>query len=143
MKRLIIEITVYIFIVLFFYTGLSKIVDFNVFFVGVSGVPALKKFAYIIAVAVPVIELIIVTLLLIPKTKGLGLRASFILMTIFTVYVALILGTSKHLPCSCGGIFYKISWKPHLYLNIFLTLLAAISLYFIKDERKFKLSTQR
>jgi hypothetical protein len=134
MKNRIINLTVYTYIVLFLYTGLSKIVDFNVFVVTLSVSPIAKNHAELIAIAVPVVELIVVALLLIPKTKRIGLISSFVLMVVFTAYVALILGTSKRLPCSCGGIFYKITWRPHLYLNIFLTFMAAVSLYFMKRK---------
>jgi len=131
MRNLTIGIAVYTFIVLFLYTGLSKIADHHVFFVALQGSPLIKPYAKLISVLVPLVELIIVCLLLIPRTKVIGLYSSFFLMVLFTAYLVIILSGSR-LPCSCGGIFYKISWKPHLYLNIFLTALAAAGIIFAK-----------
>lgn len=132
------NIAAYTFVVLFLYTGLSKIVDFNVFYVTLTASPLAKNYAMLIAISVPTIELIIVVLLLIPKTQRLGLVLSMILMVIFTGYVGSILSYS-HQPCSCGGIFYKIQWKPHLFINIALTLLAIAAITMkSKDDYRYQ-----
>lgn len=141
MKKITVDIAVYTFVVLFLYTGLSKFVDFNVFVVTLGASPLVKDYKYLVAVGIPTVELVIVLLLLIPKTKRIGFYASFFLMVIFTAYVAIILGGSEQLPCSCGGVFYKITWKPHLFLNIFLTLLAGTALMFLEKDRRLRLST--
>nr|WP_276834881.1 MauE/DoxX family redox-associated membrane protein [Chryseobacterium cucumeris] len=58
----------------------------------------------------------------------MGLIGSFVLMLIFTGYIALLLSKSKNLPCSCGGILEKMSWNQHLYFNIGCVTLSAIAL---------------
>jgi hypothetical protein len=69
----------------------------------------------------------------------LGLLASFGLMTVFTIYIAYMLLTSSHLPCSCGGVISKLSWKEHLWLNVLLSVLAAFSLCL---QQRFKFLLQ-
>jgi hypothetical protein len=55
-----------------------------------------------------------------------------VMMIIFTIYILAIIRFSKHLPCSCGGIISELSWKEHLFLNVFLILLAAIGIRALK-----------
>jgi methylamine utilization protein MauE len=54
----------------------------------------------------------------IPKTRLLGLYASFSLMTMFTAYIIAILRFSEFIPCSCGGVLSHMSWIQHLWFNV-------------------------
>lgn len=143
-ERLKIAITIvisYLFILLFTYAAANKLLDFQNFTQQLGQSPLLSSFAGQLAWAVPVAELIIVTLLLIPKYRYAGLIASFILMLIFTVYIYIILNHSVFVPCSCGGILEKMTWKEHLVFNIGFLLLATMAIAFqiqVKKENKFQ-----
>lgn len=128
-KKLIINITRYIFIFLFVYTATSKWIGYRTFVSNIEHSESIAQFAVPLAILIPAAEFIIAALLLFPRTIRLGLWASFVLMGIFTVYVALILGFAPSLPCSCGGIISELSWPQHLVLNIVLTALAAWAVY--------------
>jgi hypothetical protein len=78
--------------------------------------------------AVPVTELAAAGLLLIRRTRRIGLFVSLALMVSFTLYLAFMLGTEKHLPCSCGGVMSAMSWGQHLVFNIFFTIVPIIGL---------------
>jgi hypothetical protein len=39
----------------------------------------------------------------------------------------------KNLPCSCGGIISKLSWKQHILFNLFFIMLSITG---IKVQRK-------
>lgn len=123
-----IEFVSYFFILLFCYAGISKIMDFENFQIQISQSLFLSKYARFIPFVVIILELIIAGLLCYRKTRNVGMIGSFILMLVFTGYIALILSTTEKLPCSCGGILEKMSWNQHLIFNIGCVLLAAIAL---------------
>lgn len=127
-KTRVVEFISYFFILLFYYASISKIMDFENFQIQISESPLLSAYAAFLPFAIIILELIIAGLLCYRKTRNVGLIGSFILMLIFTGYIALILSTSDNLPCSCGGILEKMSWNQHLIFNIGCVLLAAIAL---------------
>lgn len=140
-----IEITAYALILVFSYTALSKLFDFDTFKLQLSQSPITTKYASIIAVVVPFSELILALLLLFQKTRLIALYGSLLLMSSFTFYIYFMLYYSFYVPCSCGGIIQKLSWPQHLALNIVLTVLCAIAifgqLYFRRKEVPMRLAT--
>jgi len=128
-KIIIIDIISYSFFTLFLYAAASKILDYNNFKVQLSKSPIVTEFASIIAWALPVVESIIAVLLLITKTKLLGLYGSFTLMVLFTSYIIGILNFSNSIPCSCGGILERMGWTDHLIFNAFFVLISMIGIF--------------
>lgn len=136
-KAIIIEIICFLFILLFVYASLMKLKDTELFVVQLSQSPMLMPFATWVAWVIPSIELIVAALLIVPRLKLIGLIASFTLMTMFTVYIIVIMNFAQHVPCSCGGILSDMGWKEHLIFNIGFLLLALtgiILLTYRKDE---------
>lgn len=127
-----IEFITAIFILLFVYTATSKLFTHRLFIITLKEAGVLNSASDFLSWAVPAMEIVISFLLLIPNYRTIGLIASFGLMLLFTAYVAYMLITSSHLPCSCGGIINKLSWQQHFWLNVFLTLLAASAIYLNK-----------
>ena len=117
---------------LFAYTGFSKLLSLKQFQYELSEIQILRPFAPILVICLPILELIIVMglVLPIPRIKHYTLLLSFLLMSIFTAYVAWILFSIPigHRPCSCGGVIGALSWKNHLYFNIFFMLLSFFGL---------------
>lgn len=127
-KKTIVELIAHIFIILFLYTGISKLMDFEVFKAQLEDSPVLKTIAPVVAWGLPMIEFVVSILLFIPRYRLTGLYSAFSLMILFTGYVITILTIDKELPCSCGGIIGLLSWKAHLALNIILIGFAAIAI---------------
>jgi uncharacterized membrane protein YphA (DoxX/SURF4 family) len=123
-KSWTVEIVSLLFVFLFIYTGIYKIIDFQNFKAVIGQSPLITRFAPILAVAVPVTEIAISGLLVIPRYRLMGLCASFVLMLFFTVYIAVLLNLNAHLPCSCGGIIEEMTWHQHLIFNIVFLFLA-------------------
>lgn len=121
----------YLFILLFVYAAVSKLLEFQNFQVQVAQSPLLTAYAGFISVAVIFSEIAIAILLSIPKTRVIGLLSSFALMLLFTIYIFIILNFSPFVPCSCGGILEDLGWIDHLYFNIAFILLSIIALYLI------------
>lgn len=116
------------FVILFCYAAISKILDFEKFQDQISASPLLNGFSQFLPYTIIIVEVIIAVLLCYRKTRTIGLIGSLFLMLIFTVYIILMLRTSKNLPCSCGGILEKMSWNQHLYFNIGCVVLTIIAL---------------
>lgn len=134
-KEVIVDIAGYAFILLFLYTAINKIWKFFSFKFVMSVMPVVgPTFGSFIAYFIPTAEILISLLLIIPITRRLGLLASLILMSTFTVYLIFMVFYAKDLPCHCGGVLNKMSWNQHILFNIFFILLAGIG---------FKLDKQR
>ena len=136
MKReLIIQSIACLFIILFVYTGLSKLIDYESFKVALHKSPVFRTTADQVAWFIPSVELVIAIMLAIPRWRLKGLFASLILMLGFTGYIIYILGFSSEIPCTCGGVIQEMSWRQHLAFNSFFVLLALIG---IMLERRMK-----
>jgi uncharacterized membrane protein YphA (DoxX/SURF4 family) len=123
----------YLYILLFTYAAVSKLLDFENFRVQLGQSPLLSAFAAVISRLVPMIELLIVVLLLSPRFRLTALFASFSLMLMFTAYIYIILNYSSFIPCSCGGILEKMGWNEHLLFNIIFIILAIIGILVLRN----------
>ena len=123
-KTTLLEIICALFVILFIYTGLNKLLDYNGFKFQVGRSPYLQNFSRPVALLLPPGELLIALALILKRTRLAGFYASFFLMSLFTGYVAIMLSLSYYLPCSCGGILQALSWQEHLVFNITFTILA-------------------
>jgi hypothetical protein len=115
-------------ILLFTYAAASKVLDFQNFQIQLGQSPLLSAFAGTVAVLVPFVELILVLLLMFSKSRLIGLYGSFVLMTMFSAYIVIILNFSSFTPCSCGGILEKMTWTQHLIFNSVFLVLSAIAI---------------
>ncbi|MDR3716742.1 MAG: hypothetical protein P4L51_28375 [Puia sp.] len=122
------EILSVLFIMLFLYTGISKISDYFVFKEQIATSPLLAPFAPVIAGLLPWVEFGVVILLAIPRWRLKGLYASFILMVAFTIYIIAMLTFNKEVPCSCGGVIELLSWNAHIVFNSVFIGLAGIAI---------------
>ncbi|SIO49383.1 MauE/DoxX family redox-associated membrane protein [Chitinophaga niabensis] len=113
-----------IFIFLFVYTALSKIFTFNLFSKALKETPLIGGIATYIAFLLPAVELTVSLLLLIPRTRRLGLYSTFALMLVFTLYIGYMIIFTPQRPCTCGGVLEKMTWTQHLIFNIFFTILS-------------------
>lgn len=127
-KAIIFEVITYLFIMLFVYTAYNKFITFDLF-KGVLGRSVLiGQYSFILAWLIPSLEVILSVLLIIPKSKRIGLLGSLVLMILFTIYLIYMINSGSKLSCSCGGIVSALSWKQHIWFNIGFIILAAIGL---------------
>lgn len=130
MKRKIwIEIICYAFILLFLYTAISKLIVYETSLNDLKRSPFIGGFARPLSVILPVLEILIPTLLFLPRYRMVGLYSAAGLMILFTGYVSAMVFTMDSLPCSCGGLIKYLTWKQHFFFNIFFTLLAVLGIY--------------
>jgi uncharacterized membrane protein YphA (DoxX/SURF4 family) len=136
-KSTIVEIISMLFIILFLYTGISKLMEYGVFKEQIAESPILQPIAPFIAWSLPLTEFLVSLLLIIPRWRLKGLYASLALMIAFTIYIGAIMIFAKELPCSCGGIISELSWQGHLIFNGIFILLAFAG---VKLERQMRRS---
>lgn len=128
-------ITIFL-LVIWIYTGISKIMEGHDFRYQLGKWDFFKSLAPFISYAVPIVELLIAGLLIANRTRKIGLWASFILMLVFTTYVFLILRFAKELPCTCGGVLSELNWSQHLVLNVTLTIFAYLGIILERKARR-------
>ena len=134
-KETVVDIISSLFIILFLYTGLMKLIDRLTFDTALHKSHLLYKVAPVLIWLVPIGELLIALCLILPKTRRLGLYGSFLLMSIFTLYVGDMIYFGSHLPCTCGGIIQYMNWHQHFYFNSCFTILALVGLWLDKKRR--------
>jgi hypothetical protein len=131
------EITSLLFILLFVYAAVSKLIDVENFSIQIGQSPILSANPKSIAWGVPTVELVIAGLLVFETTRIIGLYCCFGLMTLFTVYIILASRFSDYVPCSCGGVIQNLSWNQHLVFNIVFVLLGLAGVIFsFRNETK-------
>lgn len=122
-QNILLELICQLYILLFIYAALSKLLDFNHFHIQLGKSPVLGSFADLIVLLVPAIEIILALLLFFQKTRYYSLLGASNLMVMFSAYIVIILNWSSFIPCSCGGILSEMGWTEHLVFNIFFVLL--------------------
>jgi uncharacterized membrane protein YphA (DoxX/SURF4 family) len=133
-KSIILESICLLYVLLFIYAAVSKLLDFENFRVQLGQSPLLSAFAGSIAWIVPILELFISLLIVLKRWRLIGLFAAFSLMIMFTAYIFIILNYSSFVPCSCGGILEKLGWTEHFFFNLFFIMLAAAGILILALE---------
>ncbi|MCX2680979.1 hypothetical protein OOZ15_13580 [Galbibacter sp. EGI 63066] len=132
LKQLLIDGIVALFILLWVYAAVNKLLDYEKFAVQIGQSPLLTDISGFVAWFIPAVEIIVSGLLAWPRSRLVGLYASFTLMVMFTGYIIAILGFSDNIPCSCGGVLEKLGWTEHLVFNIGFVLLAGVGIFMEK-----------
>ncbi len=136
-EQFLIELIASLFILLFLYTGLSKLKEHEEFQIVLSKSPLLATSAIALSWLLPIIEIATSVLLFFPATRKYGLVSSMMLMAIFTIYISYMLLYTPNLPCSCGGVLKQMNWSQHLLVNIFFLLLSIMALWLSNKNKLF------
>ena len=114
-------------ILLFVYAALSKLLDLPLFRGQLYNQSFPHQLADVLIIALPASELLTCGLLLLPTTRRYGLWLSALLLSLFTLYIVLVLlGFWSRVPCSCGGVLARLSWTQHLLFNLFFLVLSVM-----------------
>jgi uncharacterized membrane protein YphA (DoxX/SURF4 family) len=135
-KTTVLEIIIFFYAILFFYTGISKLMEYSVFKEQLGESPVLAPLASLIAATLPWLEFLVVIMLIIPRWRLKGLYITLTMMTGFTIYVIALLAFRDKLPCSCGGIISNLSWTQHVIFNTTFILLAIWGIIIQKQQAK-------
>jgi uncharacterized membrane protein YphA (DoxX/SURF4 family) len=124
-RTIIVDIISFLFILLFVYAAISKVLEFDEFKLQLQRSPILTTVADLAAYVVPAAEIVISLMLMIPLLRFMGLLAGYLLMVSFTTYIVLVLKFSFYVPCSCGGVLESLGWSEHLVFNMSFVILGA------------------
>ena len=124
------------------YTAYAKLQDHDRFYRGLAAIAHIGDHALMLSWSVPITELLIALLLIVPRTQRLGLYLFILMMCLFTLYIASMLLWASKLPCNCGGAIEKLSWNQHLWFNLGFIALAMLAIW-LKDNRNFKIKNQK
>lgn len=134
-KQIISTIISVLLILLFSYAAMSKLIEFHKFNGQLLSSPLLKPVAGVLTWLVPSAEFYTVILLLVPAWRKSGLAMSILLMSVFTVYIAIMLIYFEKLPCSCGGVLERMTWTEHLVFNLAFTVLSWVAFRIHKNPK--------
>ncbi|NCD69095.1 MauE/DoxX family redox-associated membrane protein [Mucilaginibacter agri] len=144
MKHLLRSLPVYLLIILFVYAPVSKLLAPGEFLGQLYNQPFPHWAADVLFYALPLIELLAVGLLLSERFRLAGLWLSTGMMLAFTGYVGtVLLHAWPRVPCSCGGILNRMSWRAHFAFNLAFLLVCATGLlltYSSRPKPRFRLS---
>ena len=126
-KQVMLECISALLILLFLYASVSKFLDFKTFFKEMHNQPLPKSWTPFLVWFIPCSEILLSAALIFERTRLLGLYGSLILMGLFTIYAILILShVFPYVPCSCGGVIKRLTWRQHLVLNLFFVTLSIL-----------------
>tara|TARA_R110002096_G_scaffold157752_2_gene322946 strand:+ start:124 stop:573 length:450 start_codon:yes stop_codon:yes gene_type:complete len=121
-----------LYIILFVYAATSKFLDFDQFKIQLGQSPIITAYADWVVWGIPLTELLLAALFLIPKYTLFAFYSSFALMTMFTTYIVLILNFSDYIPCSCGGVLENLGWTEHILFNLVFIAIAVIGVFYVE-----------
>lgn len=136
LQNVFLEMVCFLYIILFTYAAISKLIDFENFQTQLGQSPLLSAYAASISFLVIFAELGLVLALFLRVSRIKALYLSVGLMTVFTSYIILILNFSSFIPCSCGGILEKLGWTEHLIFNLFFIFIGSCSLLLYQYDKK-------
>lgn len=115
-------------VMLWTYAGLSKLIGLERFTEQLKLMPMgiLQRAAPVLAWGVPLLELLLALLLLLPLLRRIALVLSGALLIIFEIYITSMLLSGRELPCTCGGLISQLRWKEHLIFNGAFILLSFV-----------------
>jgi hypothetical protein len=112
-------------ILIWAYTGLEKFIHFEESKRAFHNQVFPEYYAELLSYGVPTTELVVVILLLFRYSRWMGFLLSLITLTAFTTYIGLVwIEVFPRVPCSCAGIFERVSWSSHLIINLVLVLIS-------------------
>ena len=130
-RKIALEIICFLFILLFVYAAVSKILTYDDFAAQIGNSPLFLEVSglnYSLAILIPMLEAGTAVLLMIPAWKKAALWSGLMLMVLFSLYVFAILNFAPYIPCSCGGALEVMGWESHLAFNLIFVLLAIIGI---------------
>lgn len=128
-RQVVLESISALLIMLFLYASISKFLDFQRFIGEMNNQPLPNSWTPFLVWTIPSLEIAISAALIFERTRMVGFIASLALMTLFTIYTAVILlHFFEYVPCSCGGVIRKLTWPQHLVFNLFFVALSVIGI---------------
>ncbi|SMD44448.1 hypothetical protein SAMN00777080_3069 [Aquiflexum balticum DSM 16537] len=109
------------------YSFFSKTITYQAFRISILNQPFSDSFGEVLSIIIPLIEFLLLVLFFVPRFSFFAFLGSLILLTVFSTYIGLVLVDAfDKIPCGCAGIFERISWEAHFWVNAGLVGIAGI-----------------
>jgi hypothetical protein len=133
-KQMLNEIIASLLVVLFLYTGLTKLIEHTTFRyqLSISPWPLLANWSGFVSWALPAGEVLLALMFVVSAFRTTAFIASAVLFAAFLVYLGVLLSSGKSLPCTCGGIISAMSWTAHVWFDAVFLLLCLTGIYLNK-----------
>jgi uncharacterized membrane protein YphA (DoxX/SURF4 family) len=135
-RKLFVDLPALLLVALFTYAAISKLMQYDTFQHQLGQSPFVTAYAGIISWLLPLFELLIAALLVIPGTRLAGFYLSYAMMLAFTIYIYAMLHYSYFVPCSCGGLLSQMNWDQHFIFNIVFTVIALAGIIVLPIKNK-------
>lgn len=136
-RQILLEVIVSLYVLLFLYASLSKFLDFRTFIKEMNNQPLPNSWTPFLVWIIPCSEIALSLALIFERTRLIGLYGSLALMSLFSGYTIIILSHAfSSIPCSCGGIIKRLTWRQHLALNLFFVGLAVAGITLQRRKAK-------
>ena len=124
-RQVLLECISALLILLFLYASLSKFMDFYTFTGEMLNQPLPHYLSRFLIWFIPITEILLCIALLFERTRLLGFYGSLGFMTLFTIYsLFIVFNFFGRIPCSCGGVIKRLTWKQHIVFNLFFVALS-------------------
>ena len=135
-RQILLECISALLIMLFLYASLSKFLDFHTFIGEMNNQPLPNSWTPFLVWFIPCCEILMCIALLFERTRLIGFYASLFFMSLFTIYsIIIVLNFFGRIPCSCGGVIKRLTWRQHIVLNLFFVALSISGI--VLQRRKF------
>jgi len=121
-KQFFIEIIIFLLVLFWVYAAVTKLLDYDTYWRQVMHYIHSAVWAKILAIVLPVVQLLIAIVLVFQQSRMIALLSSMVMLLFFTGYITYLLYFAPVTPCSCNGIFRGFNWQEHLILNIVFVL---------------------
>jgi len=121
------------------YVGIDKVWQLHAFKIALTQQPIISYFAPVLFWLLPVLEVSLGLLLAFPsqKVQSWGWKASILLISVFTVYIALgVLDVYEQKPCMCSSFLSNVPWSTHLVINSVILALSILGKILNKSSIK-------
>ena len=135
-RQILLECISALLIMLFLYASISKFLDFYTFTGEMNNQPLPNSWTPFLVWFIPCSEILMCIALLFERTRLIGFYAALFFMSLFTIYsIIIILNFFGRIPCSCGGVIKRLTWRQHIVLNLFFVGLSISGI--VLQRRKF------
>lgn len=134
-KNLIAETIIFLLLLMWAYTFVSKLIDFDTFERQINGAYLLSALGSALPYVLQILHLSIVVLLIKKSWRKMGLITSLFILLIYTAYLVYILKFAPSIPCSCISLFRGLKWDDQFWLNLAVLTLNIIGLIMFSFKR--------
>ncbi|WP_411028063.1 MauE/DoxX family redox-associated membrane protein [Sphingobacterium sp. SRCM116780] len=129
------EAIVFLLVLMWVYTFVSKAIDFDTFKRQITGSYLISGTGRMLPYILQAVHAVIVVLLMVKAWRKAGLITSISLLVLYTGYLLYILKFAPSVPCTCIALLRGMTWENQLVVNLIVLPLNIIGLIIFSFNR--------